>query len=139
MKTIQFHKAKFIIALGAIALFSAGLSSCKKDKDAEPSAYIMATNSAEGSTSQDFTVDDNKTNVNALAYTQATTYTPVKVGDHQLQFKSSGTATVNSTASLNTEAGNYYSVFYLDDKSTVTLKDDQTDPQPGKHVCALLI
>jgi hypothetical protein len=133
MITTHFNKsAKVFITLCAIALTFAGITSCKKNKDAELRTFIMATNSAEGSAPQDFVIDNNKANINALAYTQATAYVGVKAGDNKLQFVSSGTTTVNSEAALATQPGNYYSAFYLDDKSTVTLKDDHTDPQAGK-------
>ncbi len=135
MKTNHHPRTpKVFITLFSVILLATGLSSCKKDDNNNPtvSAYIMATNSAEGSVGQDFLVDNNKANASTMAYTQSTTYTAVKAGDHELQFRSSGTTTVNSTTSLNAGAGNYYSVFYLDDKSTVTVQDDQTAPQSGK-------
>lgn len=126
-------KTKFYLGIAAL-LFTATVSSCKKDDngDVNATAYIMATNSAEGSAAQDFYVDNDKINANAMAYTQSTAYTSVKAGDHQIQFKTNNSATVNSTASLSPNAGEYYSVFYLDDKTTVTAKDDQTAPQSGK-------
>lgn len=130
IKTHFCRNIKTIAALCAIVLMAACLPSCKKDN--EDRAFIMAVNSAEGSVPQDFIIDNNKANINTLAYTQATAYTAVKAGNHQLQFKSSGTTTVNSTSTLSTEGANYYSAFYLDDKSTVTLKDDRTEPQAGK-------
>ena len=124
---------KTLIALFTLLLVIAGFSSCKKDdnNDVSGKAYIRATNTAEVSAPQDFLVDD-QVNQSALAYSQSTAYVEVKAGSRALKFRSTGTTTVNSTSSLNTSAGNYYSVFYLDDKTTATYQDDQTTPQSGK-------
>jgi hypothetical protein len=125
---------KTLIALFTLLLVVAGLSSCKKDdnNDASAKAYIRATNTAEVSAPQDFLVDDNQASQSALAYSQSTAYVEVKAGSRQLKFRTAGTTTVNSASSINTSGGNYYSVFYLDDKTTVTYQDDQSAPQNGK-------
>jgi len=133
--TINFTTPKTLFTMAALAVVSC-LSACSKDDNNGPdqssSAYIMATNTAEVSDAQDFYADNNKVNNSALAYSQSTAYVKVNAGSHQLQFKTSGSATVNSSASLNTENGKYYSVFYTDDKSTVTVTDDHTAPKSGK-------
>jgi hypothetical protein len=133
--TINCTAPKTLFAVVALALATC-LSACKKDNQGPTmttaSAYVMATNSAEASDAQDFYSDNNKVNTSALAYSQSTAYIDVKAGNHQLQFKSSANATVNSSATLNAGSGKYYSVFYTDDKSTVTTTDDHTAPQTGK-------
>ncbi len=108
--------------------------SCSKNDNnsVSLSAYVTAVNSAEASGPQDFYADNNKLNSSALAYTQATAYVAVKAGDHQVQFRTSGTATVNSSSTISTEGNNYYTVFYTEDKSTVTTKDEHTAPSSGK-------
>lgn len=132
--TINCTTPKTLFAVAALALTTC-LSACSKSDNPAPttaSAYVMATNSAEASDAQDFYSDNHKVSTSALAYTQSTAYIDVKAGSHQLQFKSSANATVNSSATLNAASGKYYSVFYTDDKSTVTTTDDHTAPQTGK-------
>lgn len=136
MKTLlNYTTSKTLFTAAALAIV-AGFSSCSKndgmDANSNTAAYVMATNTAEASDAQDFYADNNKVNSSALAYTQSTAYIKVKAGSHNLQFKSNASATVNSSATLNTENGKYYSVFYTDDKSTVTVADDHTAPQTGK-------
>jgi hypothetical protein len=135
MKTkINFPTPKTLIAVAAVSIVAC-ISACSKNNDsigASTSAYVMATNTAEASDAQDFYSDNKKVNTSALAYTQSTAYVNVKAGNHTLQFKSNVSATVNSSTTLNTQAGKYYSVFYTDDKSTVTTTDDHTAPKSGK-------
>ncbi|HEY9532912.1 MAG TPA: DUF4397 domain-containing protein [Mucilaginibacter sp.] len=135
MKTkINFTTPKTLLAVAALSIVTC-LSACSKNNDSigtNASAYVMATNTAEASDAQDFYSDNKKVNSSALAYTQSTAYVNVKAGNHNLQFKSNSSATVNSSTTLNTQAGKYYSVFYTDDKSTVTATDDHTAPKSGK-------
>lgn len=134
-KIINYTTPRTLFAVAALA-FATCLSACtKNDGDVTTpttSAYVMATNTAEASDAQDFYADNNKVNSSALAYTQSTAYIKVAAGNHNLQFKSSANASVNSSATLNAQSGKYYSVFYTDDKSTVTVTDDHTAPQSGK-------
>ncbi|MCC8427065.1 DUF4397 domain-containing protein [Mucilaginibacter sp. UR6-11] len=125
---------KALISLFSLFLLTLCISACSKNDSAglSVSAYVMAANTAEASVPQDFYVDNNKINTSGMAYTQATAYTDVKAGDHQLQFKTSGSATVNSSTTLSAAGSNYYSVFYTDDKSTVTTKDDHSAPKSNK-------
>lgn len=135
MKTSINHRSpKTLLSLIALFLLTVCIASCTKDNNnsASLSAYVTAVNSAEASAPQDFYADNNKLNSSAMAYTQATAYVAVKAGDHQVQFRTAGTATVNSSSTITTEGNNYYTVFYAEDKSTVTTKDEHTAPSSGK-------
>jgi hypothetical protein len=135
MKTkINCRTSKTLLSLIALFLLTVCMVSCSKNdsNSVGVSAYVAAVNSAEAAGPQDAYADNNKLNPSALAYTQATAYVAVKAGDHQLQFKASGTTTVNSTSSISTEGNNYYTVFYTEDKAIVTTKDEHTAPSSGK-------
>ncbi len=130
---IEIRTPKTLLTLLAL-LLTVCISSCSKNDNnsVNLSAYVMAVNTAEASLPQDFYVDNNKVNGSAMAYTQSSTYAAIKAGDHQVQFKNSGTATVNSAGTLSTSGTNYYSVFYTDDKTTVTTTDDHSAPKSNK-------
>ncbi|MES2375151.1 MAG: DUF4397 domain-containing protein [Bacteroidota bacterium] len=132
--TTSYRTPKTLLSLIALFLLTVCIASCGKSDNGSVglSAYVTAVNSAEASAPQDAYVDNNKLNSSAMAYTQATAYVAVKTGDHQVQFKTAGTTTVNNTSSLSTEGNNYYTVFYTEDKSTVTTHDEHTAPSSGK-------
>jgi hypothetical protein len=119
----------FAIAFIAVAC----LTSCSKDNvngTAAP-ASVMAVNSAQASAPQDFYVDNNKQNTSAIAYTQSTGYFVVGNGDHQIQFKTSATTTVNASLNASFAPGGFYSVYYADDNTTNTYQNDRTMPGSG--------
>jgi hypothetical protein len=132
--TTDFRTPKTLLSLIALFLLTVCIASCSKNdsNSVSLSAYVAAVNSAEASAPQDVYADNSKINSSAVAYTQATAYVAVKTGDHQVQFRSAGTSTVNSSSSISTEGNNYYTVFYTDDKSTVTTHDEHTAPPSGK-------
>ncbi|MEO8884903.1 MAG: DUF4397 domain-containing protein [Mucilaginibacter sp.] len=123
-----------LVILSVSALFAVCLSSCKKDNNSAVgvTAYVMAVNSAQASSPQDFYVDNNKLNESAIAYTQNTEYLAVNGGSHNVQFKTSGTTTVNGTSSASFMPGTYNSIYFTDDGSATTTQDDRTQPQSGK-------
>jgi hypothetical protein len=133
-KKISIRTPKSLITIIGLLLVTVCITSCSKNDNSSisASAYVMAVNSAEASLPQDFYVDNNKASSSAMAYTQASAYATVKAGDHQVQFRNTGTTTVNSSVSLSTSGANYYSVFYTDDKSTVTTTDDHSAPKANK-------
>jgi hypothetical protein len=135
MKTPLNFKLAGTLSVPVIVLFilSTCLTACKKDNNGlGAAAYLMATNSAEASPPQDCYVDNNKINGAAMAYTQSTNYVLVSIGNHQVQFRTPITATVNSSFSQSFSSNKYYSIFYINDKSSIVTEDDRTTPQPGK-------
>lgn len=116
------------------------ITSCKKDHhgsgdgddNANLTAYIQVTNSAIGSTAQDFYLDNTKINTWEVAYGASTAFLPVKAGDHEARFKNSGSPKVNAALDLSADPGKYYSVFYADSCSYSRYQDDRTAPKSGK-------
>jgi hypothetical protein len=135
MKTIFNSPTPKFLSLSVIvfATLLFAFSSCKKsDNTVDSAAYVMATNSAETSDPLDFYLDNAKANTSALAYTNSTAYIAVSAGNHQVQFKSSSTSSINTSTTAAFSSGQFYSVFYTDDQSVVTTQDDRTPPQSGK-------
>jgi hypothetical protein len=135
MKTLfNFKSTKPLSVIFSAVLLVACLSSCKKDNNDNmgATAYVMAVNSAQASAPQDFYVDNTKVNASAIAYTQNTEYISVNGGSHNVQFKTSGTTTVNGTSNASFTPGTYNSIYFTDDGSAKTTQDDRTQPQPGK-------
>jgi hypothetical protein len=126
-KTTNYRTPKTFLSLIVLFLLTVCIASCSKNdsNSVSLSAYVTAVNSAEASAPQDFYADNSKINASGLAYTQTTAYLAVQAGDHQVQFKTSGTTTVNSSSTISTVGNNYYTVFYTDDKSTVTTHDER--------------
>ena len=132
MKTLQtwFNKPLLTVLLFSIMGFA---SSCSKDDDtsANGTANVMIVNSVEGSTAQDFYLDDAKVNSQAVASGQTNGYFTVNAGNHKADFKSSNSATVNATSNLNFQSGKYYTIYYTGSSSsgsTFTTEDDLTTP-----------
>ncbi|QKJ28584.1 DUF4397 domain-containing protein [Mucilaginibacter mali] len=131
--TLQF-KYLFLLVLFAIA----ALSSCKKDDSnagISGSAYVMITNAAEGSSAQDFYLDNAKLNASAVAYTQSSSYLTASSGNRAAQFTNSGSTTANASFSMSLSGGQYYSVYYTGSASSnsyVVAQDDQSAPASGK-------
>jgi hypothetical protein len=135
MKTKMNSRTPKALSLSFIALvlLAIGFTSCNKNHDSVVlTSYVMATNASEASTPQDFFVDNQTINGSALAYTQSTNYAAVNSGDRQIQFRTAGSSTVNSSATLSAATNKYYSVFYTDGKAIATYEDDTTAPQSGK-------
>jgi hypothetical protein len=136
MKTyLNFKSPKTLsILFAAFALLSFGITGCNKNDDTEVTgtAYVKAVNSAEASAPQDFYVDDSKQSTTALAYTQATSYSTVNAGTRNIQFKTSGTATVNVSGGVFLNPGSYSTFYYSGDNTAVAVQDDNTSPQSGK-------
>jgi hypothetical protein len=122
------------ILFAAFVLLSIGLTACNKNTETEVTgtAYIKAVNSAEASAPQDFYVDDTKLNTTAMAYTQATAYGTVNAGTHNIQFRTSGTTTVNVSGGLYLNPGTYSTIYYASDNTGVAVQDDNTTPPSNK-------
>ena len=134
MKTFfELNRAKpfsfLLIFFMAIAL---SFTACKKDSTANLSAYVMVTNSAEGSAAQDFYLDNNMVGASAVAYTQSSSYITTSNGSHTGQFKATGTTNVDATINLTLASGSFYTVFYTSGNNAVVGMDDRTAPSPGK-------
>ena len=134
MKTIFDSKPLKSLSLFAFMLLALAFSSCTKDKSSNisTSAYVQVTNSASASLPQDFFLDNSKVTASAVAYGSSSAFLTTTPGDHQGQFKTTGTTVVNATSSLSLTAGKYYSVFYADGGSSTAVQDDRTSPQTGK-------
>ncbi len=94
----------------------------------------MVVNGAEGTLPQDFYSDTTRS-ASAVAYAQNTSYTTTSAGNHQGQFKTTGTTTVTATANVTFESGKYYTVYLGgsgSSSSVVTTTDDMTAPAAGK-------
>jgi Domain of unknown function (DUF4397) len=112
-----------------------GFSSCESKSEISADAFVRVANSSEGSTPQDFYLNNSKVNTSAVAYTQSSNYATTSNGNKTGEFRSTGTATVNSSASLNIEAGKYYTVYYTGgtaSSASFTTLDEQTTPSTGK-------
>ena len=137
MKTIFDSKNLRSLSLSvlAAATLALSLSSCSKKSDnasENMSAHVQATNSADGSTAQDFYLDNTKLTTSSIAYGSSSDFLTASTGDHQGKFAASGASTVNASVSLSLQAGKYYSVFYVDGNSAVSYPADRTAPQSGK-------
>lgn len=136
MKTnFKFSNCYKGLAIALIALTS--FSSCTSDEDlVTAEAYVRIVNASEGSTPQDFYLDDTKINSNAVAYTQSSAYLTTTNGNKVGSFKSNGSATVNSSATLNIGGGRYYTVYYTGEASGstgfVTTIDEQVAASANK-------
>jgi len=134
MKTLFNFKSTKTLSLlfSAATLLTVSFSSCHKDDNVSVTAYVMAVNSAQASAPQDFYVDNSKVNTSAIAYTQNTEYLSVNSGSRNVQFKTSGSATVNSTSTISFSPGTYNTVYFTDNGSATATQDDRTPPQSGK-------
>src|SRR5476651_1259199 len=130
---------KYLFLFVVIAV--AALSSCKKDDtvaantSTTASAYLMITNAAEGSASQDLLIDNADLSGSTVAYTQSSGYIAVPAGNHTAQFVTTGTTTVNSSTTLSLQAGQYYSVYYSGSSTSSassSSSDDLSAPSSGK-------
>jgi hypothetical protein len=132
--TARLKCLTFLIILGI-----ATLSSCSKNDDditVNGSAYVMLTNAAEGSSAQDFYMDNAKLNTSAMAYTQSSGYLTTSAGNHTAQFTNTGTTTANTTLSFSATGGQYYSIYYTGGANAssnyVITQDDLSAPASGK-------
>jgi len=120
----------FLTLMVAVIAF---LASCHTNVNNQiPPAGVMAVNSAQGSSAQDFYLDNAKSNSSPILYTQSQGYFYITAGDtHQAQFKTSGSAVVNASTSLQLSPGGFYDVVLTDNNGTSTYPNDRTSPQPG--------
>jgi len=134
MKTTINYKKPITLSLSffllmMFAVFSCFISCRSNVNNATPPAGVMAVNSAQASTPQDFYIDNTKQNSSAIAYTQSTGYFYVIGGNHQTQFETSSTTTISASGSFSFAPGAYYSVFYTDAKTANAYQNDRTMPQ----------
>lgn len=132
-KNTREFKYMFLLLL----FLTAVLSSCTKDDDNATglSAYVMVTNTVEGSSAQDLKMDNATVSGSTVAYAQSSGYLNAKSGDHQAQFVNSGSTTANASFSLSLQPGQYYSIYYTGSASSgsaVTTQDDLSAPASGK-------
>jgi len=137
MKTVKHMNIFGSILLGAFLI--AAFPSCTKDSSSGVSltgtVSLMVVNGTEGSAPQDFYSDDSKVNASAVAYSQNSSYITTNAGNHQGQFRTSGTTTVNASANMVFETGKFYTVYLAGDgssSSAVTTNDDMTPPPSGQ-------
>jgi len=124
-KTLSFSFFLFLLAITVTSMIS-----CNKNSDnANVSANVMAVNSAQASSPQDFYVDNAKVNSSAIAYTQNSGYTSIGSGNHAAQFKTSATASVNTSFNFSASPAAYYTVVFTDNNTASTYQNDRTTPQ----------
>jgi hypothetical protein len=126
--------ARLLVVLSFVTII---IASCKKDHhhggdNTDLTAYVQVTNSAMGSSAQDFYLDTTKVSTWEVPYGASTAFLPVKAGDYQAKFKNTGSPEVNASLNLSANPGKYYSVFYTDSCSYSHYEDDRTAPQSGK-------
>ncbi len=122
-----------------LAAVATCVSSCHKDNPSVTSpaifAYIMTTNAAENSASQDLLIDNGDVVESTVTYAQSSGYLNVVSGPHAGQFVTTTTTTINSTFGLTLQGGQYYSIYYTGGKvasSAVIAQDDLSAPDAGK-------
>ena len=122
------------MAIALIAL--TGLSSCTKDNtELNANAFVRVVNASENSPAQDFYLDSAKLTSNAVAYGNQSGYLTTTNGKKLGRFKTSGTATVNSSATLNIDGGKYYTVYYTGgttSSASFTTTDEQVASSANK-------
>lgn len=136
MKTVINPFSKLLsFAVLSMALFA----SCSKDDDDMNGlrANVMITNAAEGSTAQDFYLDDSKVSTSAIAYAQSSNYFSTAAGSRQAKFTNAGSTTANTSFTMNLDGGKNYSVFFTggataSSNSYTVVEDDLSDPPAGK-------
>lgn len=139
MKTFK-NTLEFKYLFLFLVLAAAAFTSCKNDdNNATPtSGYIMAVNSADGSSSQDVYIDNVKASTTAVAYGSSSNYITTSSGQHTVQFNNSGSTTANASVNLSIDGGGYYTVYYTGGANTSTsnnyiiTQDDLTAPPAGK-------
>lgn len=136
MKTVSKEKkirfGKILLTMVGVVMLS---SSCSKDDDGltlEGNAKVMIVNSASGSSAQDFYLDNNKVNSEAVAYNQSTAYISTSSGNaRKAEFRNSGSASANFTGNVDLSPNENYTFFYTrtadgTGKSSVVFKDEQS-------------
>jgi hypothetical protein len=134
MKSILNSKiSQCLSILFTIALLSAIFSSCKKnnDDDNRPRVGIAVTNAASLSLPQDVYLDNQKVNVEPLAYTKTIGYIFVD-GNPTITVTNATSTTANGSATADFVPGRYYSAYYAEDKSVNVFENDRSTPPAGK-------
>jgi hypothetical protein len=118
----------FTILIGLIII----LPSCSKDdNDSGVTAHVMIVNSAQGSSAQDFYLNNAKVNSTAVAYTESSGYITTGSGTKTAEFRNTGSTTATASSSANLEANKYYT-FYFTGNSAAKTEDDMSAPPSGK-------
>lgn len=131
MKSIlHIRTFRSLSLLLSVVLLTTIFSSCKKNNgDNALVAGVAVTNAS--LTPQDVYFDNQKMNANAMAYTETAGYFSV-AGSPTIAFKTAGSADVNGSTTTSFVPGNYYNVFYTDDKTATVYENDRTPPPSGK-------
>jgi hypothetical protein len=125
LKTLKTLSISIIL----LAFVAIGFSSCLKNNNTVTAASALnVINAADTAAAQDFYLDNIKVNSSPLAFTQSTGYVSVS-GTHQGQFVTSGTQKVNNSFNIAFQPGQYYTLFYADDKAVIGALNDRTAPQ----------
>jgi hypothetical protein len=132
---IQIKKSA-ITFLPLVFIASASVfTSCKKGNDsavnASLSAKVKIVNTADGSSPQDFYLDNVKLDASAVAYTQSSDYLTAKSGSHTAKFTNSGSATANVSFNVSLQADSSYTIYYTSNgsaSSSVVTTDNLTAP-----------
>lgn len=145
MKKIQqiFGKAGMI---GMICLLTAALfSSCLKHSDSNdvptPAGLVTVINTSPDAPAQDFYLNNNKVNLNPIAYGHGLDYSGAYTGKRTVNFYNAGTTTLTKSDTLTVVANRYYSVYLanvLAHPDIVVLRDTISQPAAGKATIRLV-
>ncbi|MFI5157523.1 MAG: DUF4397 domain-containing protein [Sphingobacteriales bacterium] len=120
-----------VVFFAAASVFT----SCNKNNDASANASLNAkvkiVNTVDGSSAQDFYLDNAKLNSSAVAYTQSSDYLTAKSGSHTAKFTNSGSTTSNVSFNVSLKADSSYTIYYTANGSTtasVVTTDNLTAP-----------
>lgn len=137
MKVVFETKRAGNRALAAVVLVLTVLSACSKDPKLVEEAgkvNVRVVNGAAGSVPQDFYINNNIVNAQAVAYNESTAYIEISGGNgRNAEFKNAGTGTVNFTGQVDLVPGENYTFFYTGKfsgagNSSAVFKDDKTNP-----------
>ncbi|WP_179412433.1 DUF4397 domain-containing protein [Mucilaginibacter sp. E4BP6] len=120
-----------------VAFIAAGslFASCNKNNDASVngslSAKVKVVNTVDGSSAQDFYLDNVKLDASAVAYEQSSDYLAAKSGSHTAKFTNSGSTTANVSFNVSLQTDSNYTIYYTSNgsaSSSVVTTDNLTAP-----------
>lgn len=131
--------------IGMVGLLSTVLlSACMKhydDTPAAPAGLICVINTSPDALAQDFYLNNNKVNLNAIAYGHGLDYSGAYTGKRTVNFYNTGTTTLTKSDTLTVVANKYYSVYLANvvaHPDIVILRDTIVQPEAGKATIRLV-
>jgi hypothetical protein len=120
---IQFNKPSFKLLPVAFIAAASIFTSCNKNNNQGSAngalnAKVKIVNTVDGSSAQDFYIDNVKLDASAVAYTQSSDYLSTKSGSHTAKFTNSGSTTANVSFNVSLQADSNYTIYYTANGST---------------------